>query len=169
MEKSLSGNEICESLNNQVKIMTYKTLTKYNDIFKAMGKHKAICLLYETKKNYGHWVCVFQRGNVIEHFDSYNYMPDDELDFIPENFKIMNETNFPHLTKLLYKSGCNIHYNDYRLQKHGQNINTSGRHCVMRLLLRNLSIDEYYKIMKDLKKKFNYDYDELITILTRFI
>lgn len=156
MNYSLSNGDINKLLDGKCNIMSYDQLSKYDNIDSAMGKYGALILLYQTKQNYGHWCCVFKRNNnTIEFFDPYGLFPDDELEFVPKNMrKVLNE-DYPHLTWLLYNSGYKkIDYNSKQLQKFKGDVNTCGRHCAVRIMLRNLPIDEYIKFLgKDPDKK----------------
>ena len=158
---ALSNGDIYKLLDGKCNILTYPELTKYDDIDSAMGKYKALVLLYLSKQNYGHWICVFQRNNnTIEFFDPYGFFPDDELQFIPEHFREVSGQKYPHLTYLLAKCKYQkIEYNNTRLQKLENNVNTCGRWCVVRLMLRNISIEKFVK-------KFKIDGDSKVTKLT---
>lgn len=163
-QKSLSNFELLKMVKEKANLLLYPELIKYNNIDKALGKFGALILLYETSKNYGHWVGVFKRDkNTIEHFDSYGLFPDDELKFIPEYFRDTNNERLPHLTALLYKSGYNIEYNDHKLQQKMKDVNTCGRWVGMRLLLRNLHIDEFIKIFIN-NKCLNPD--DIVTLMS---
>lgn len=169
--KSLSGDDILKLIDYKANLMTYPELTKCDDINKCLGKHGALILLYETKKNYGHWVCLIRHNKKhIEFFDSYNFFPDDELNFIPEKFRKISNQSYPHLTYLLLKSNANIEYNHARLQKFtidpDEHIATCGRHVATRINLRKIPLDEYIKIMKGNKE---CDPDTIVTFLTSFL
>lgn len=165
-KKSLSDSDIMNLLKGQSRIMSYPTLTEYDNLDDAMGKYGAIVLLYETKEHYGHWTAVFKLDdNTVEFFDSYAMRPDDELAFIPEHFRISNDELYPHLTYLLYSSGYDIEYNDYKLQSKKKDMNTCGRHVVTRLLFRWLDIDEYANMIK----QFNMSPDNFVTYFTNKI
>lgn len=156
MNYSLSNGDINKLLDGKCNIMSYDQLNNYNNIDSAMGKYGALVLLYQTKQNYGHWCCVFKRNNdTIEFFDPYGLFPDDELEFVPNNMRNVLGEDYPHLTWLLYNSGYKkIDYNSKQLQKFKEDVNTCGRHCVVRIMMRNLSIDEYIKFLgKDPDKK----------------
>jgi hypothetical protein len=158
---ALSNREIFQLLDGKCNVMTYPELTQFNTINDAMGKYKALVLLYLSKQNYGHWVCVFKRNeNTIEFFDSYGFFPDDELNFIPQHFRVVSNQSYPHLTYLL--SECpysKIDYNDKRLQVLDDDTKTCGRWCVVRIMLKHMSIDEFID-------KFKTDGDMMVTNLT---
>jgi hypothetical protein len=46
-------------------------------------------------------------------------------------------------------------------------INTCGRHLLMRNLLKSYNDDEYFKIMNELRKKYNLSYDEVVAKFVR--
>jgi hypothetical protein len=163
---ALSNEEILQICNNKANLLTYPELHKYNDINQCLGKYGAVIILYETRKDYGHWVCVFKSAkNKLEFFDPYGLFPDEELKFIPEHFRKISNQQYPHLTYLLYKSNYLIEYNDHKLQKKLKNIATCGRHVGLRILLRKYNIDQYASLFKD--KCFNAD--QIVTMLTAFI
>lgn len=146
MDIALSDHDIMQLIDYKANLMTYAELQRYNSIEKAMGPHRALVLLYETKDNFGHWTCVFfAEDNLIEHFDSYGLFPDDELKFIPEYYRVQNYEKIPHLTYLLYKSKNRVLYNEYKLQKKAKGINTCGRWVSARLINRHIPQQEFAK------------------------
>jgi len=161
--KSFSEDELLKLVDYKANLLSYPELSKYNNIFEAMGKHKALILIYLSKENYGHWVCVFEHKNgSIEFFDPYSMKPDDEIKYIPSNFRKISGQNVPHLTALLYNTGRQIIYNEYKLQKLVNDNNTCGRWVGMRLILRHLSIKQFAKLF--MNKKIGSDF--LVTLLT---
>jgi hypothetical protein len=178
---SLSSSDISNATNDEVKIMTYPELTKYNDLDDAFGNRNSIALLYPFKGGvnssmYGHWTLLMRNdrldGPEIEFFDSYNYKPDDQLKFAKGGYRDSMNMRAPYLTKLLLKAidkGYNIEYNDNKHQSKDPLITTCGRHVVVRYLLRNLDIDRYNDFMKKLQKKSKLRSDELVTYLTQEI
>ena len=124
--------------------------------------YKNVILLYESEIGMGHWVCLFRNGNIIEHFDSYGLKPDMEMEFIPKNFKNKYYGKSRHLAKLLLNSGRKIRYNQYKFQKEFP-MATCGRHCACRLMLRDLSIKQYHRLI-GIKNA-----DLFVTFLTMFL
>ena len=122
-------------------------------------------LLYETRQNFGHWVCVFKVDkNTIEHFDSYGLKPDEELKFVPENFRKVNYLDYPHLTALLYFSKYDVIYNECQLQKYLEDVNTCGRWVTARLAYRMIPQEEFAKFFLEYD-----DPDQIVTDLTKSI
>ena len=164
-KKTLSNHEILEKLENKANLMTYSDLMQYDNLDDALGQHDALVLLYETKENFGHWVAIFKRGNLIEHFDSYGYFPDDELDFIPDYFREIEGIDYPHLSYLLDKSPYKLSFSEHKLQKHKEDVNTCGRWVIARLLLRHLPLKDFEKLFKG--KEFDPDF--IVTLFTELI
>jgi len=165
-KKSLSDSNIMTLIKGKARIISYPNLTKFNNLDDLMGKYNAVVILYETKKKFGHWTLLFKLNHdTVEFFDSYSMLPDDELKFIPHNFRMSNNELLPHLTYLLYSSGYQVEYNDYPLQNKKQGVNTCGRHVATRLLHRNLNIDEYVKMIE----RTGMDTDDFVTLFTNNI
>lgn len=166
-EISLSNYDIFDLLNKKIRILTYPELIKYKNINDVLYPNGCFILLYMAKPNYGHWCCVIKHHDNIEFFNPYgDGLPDDELSNIPAHFRKISNQSYPHLTWLLYNSGQPIEYNDNKFQKHGSGIATCGRHCVVRVSMKNLNLNEYAKFMKKIKRDLDIDYDDIVTLLT---
>ncbi len=168
---ALSNREIDQILKGKTKILTYTVLTRFNNINQLLEPYKNFVLLFMSKLNYGHWTCVLKHPNKIEFFDPYGGMmnfPDAVLDKIDPDIRNQTKQNYPYLTKLLYDSGYPIEYNNYRFQELSRNIKTCGRHCICRILLKNLELDQYYQFMHSLSKQYNMTYDEIVTLITMY-
>lgn len=160
---SLSDEDIKRLLNNNINIITYTDLVNTCNIDDILDPFGACIILYLTQENYGHWTCLHKINNdLLEFFDSYGTIIDDELKSIERNFRKKSKQNYPHLTSLLYECPYDISYNHYPFQKKNNNIKTCGRHVVTRLLLKDLSLDDYIDFMKS----FNYDADYVVTYIT---
>lgn len=166
MGRYLTGADMMTGSGCKSKIVVYPDLYKYKNIDDLLAPHGVVFLLYEYEPNTGHWTMVFRQGDTIEHFDSYSFKPDREFEFISDDFRKENKMNYPQLTKLLYDSGQDIHYNNFSLQAENRGVATCGRHCLVRLRFKDMNIYEYYELMKFLTKKTGYSVDELVTILT---
>lgn len=163
-QRCLNGGEVLKLVDNKANVMNYRNLLGCKTLDEALGPHNALILLYESKKDFGHWTLVFRSPDgTIEHFDSYGYMPDQELIFVPKKFKKVYYNKIPHLTLLLYNSNEPVRFSQYKLQ--GEDVNTCGRWVAMRLLLKHLTEDEFKKLMTD-KRMGN---DKLVTIATELM
>jgi len=152
-----TGEELQQWIPNAT-IINYSELKNYNILPKL-----PIILLYEIKKGFGHWVTILRTPEGIEHFDSYGFVPDDELSFVPEYFKYESNQNYKYLLNLLYESGEQINYNPYPLQK-GDNTATCGRWAVLRNLFNYLTTDQFAKMINKTSKQLNITSDELVSL-----
>lgn len=167
MKKALSNYDLYKLFDNKINIYTYNELTKFNNIDDAFDKFDVIFLLFETKKNFGHWVCLIKTEDFIEHFDSYGIFPDKELKYTNKSFRMKNNMMLPHLTYLLLKSNKKIEYNDHQLQsKKYKWIATCGRFCALRYMCKDYNIDVFADFFLRNKK---YTPDEIVTLLTYYI
>jgi len=161
MDKALSNSDIEKMI--KTKVLIYPDLFNYKNIYDILKPNGNFVLLYLTKENYGHWVCVIDHGKSIEFFDSYGIKPDLEFKQI-ENRKELDEP-FNYLSFLLLMSNKKIEYNSRELQEYSANISTCGRHCVMRILMKDIPIDEYGKILSmDLNKTPDQIVTEVINL-----
>jgi hypothetical protein len=156
------------------KIFSYSQLAGISDIDQLFKTEKDSCfLLYEHSKNNGHWVCLcrYSDGNqpVIEFFDSYGGAPDTQLRWTPQQTRMGLGITRPFLTSLLKKAesdGFDIIHNKMDYQSENPEIATCGRHCCMRIKMlddKNLTLDEYNKEMKQLRKNSDMTYDEIVS------
>ena len=160
----LSGQQILECFpNNSLNLIRYMdiptvagTASNLEDLIWRNG----LVILYPVKNsNSGHWCCLFKRSNNIFFFDSYGYIPDDQLNFCDQLSKdkqyLVDPENYRRLTEMLYDfslKGGEVDYNPYTFQadtyKDGTYVKTCGYHCIARLLLSKLDTDEYYNLMR---------------------
>jgi hypothetical protein len=162
---ALSGEDMMYLVDNKANLEVYPNIHKYRTIEQLMGPRKACILLYEWKKDYGHWTCVFQRGDTIEFFDSYGEPPDEELENVPKHFAHVANEDHDYLMELIRKSGKKSVYNNFDFQKETKGMSTCGRHVCVRLAFRQLPNYEYVLM-------FLYsgiDPDDLVTYATNIL
>ena len=161
ISKSLSGIDI---LNNvKCNLIQYKDVNKYNSIKELLGPTKKCVILYHTKRDYGHWTALYEYNGTIFFFDSYGFIPDDELKYLHKDLKAELNSNHRYLTQLLYNSNKPVEYNEYQLQERKKNVNTCGRWVILRLKYPQISVDNFYDIFKQSSQYINND--ELICLL----
>lgn len=137
-----------------VRIVTYEELADYDSINDLLYPYDRCVILYETKRNSGHWTCLFKRKrlgepSIISFFDSYGLKIDEELEYVPKNLR----GDYPHLTYLLYRHAQKypdlpVEYNEFPLQEDLKGVNTCGKWCVIRMYLNNLDAREFAKLFK---------------------
>ena len=163
ISKSLSGSEVLKLMDHKCNLVAYSSLHLIKSIDELLGKHRKCVLLYQTSKNYGHYVAIWEYNNTIFFSDSYGGIVDSQLKYVPHDMKEELNSNHNYLIRLMYNSGKKVEFNQYELQSRDPEVSTCGRHCVERLRFPEISIDEYYKIFKDASKFIPID--ELICLL----
>lgn len=160
----LSGEQVSKITNGKANIMSYGDLGGFNNIDMVFGNFHCLIVLYEIRKNFGHWVLLIRRSklNEIEFFDPYGLDVDAELNY--NNNYYRDEGS--HLKYLLKISGYNIKVNKYQFQQYKEQVNTCGRHTALRCKMSHLSLDQYKKFLFNNKEKTP---DYWATCLTLFI
>jgi len=163
-------------------IIKYSDFKKYNNIEELLPHAKSYAIiLFETEINKGHWTCISRyndkkKGDLIEFFDSLadNGEPDSQLNWNNKNINKLLGQGKPLLKPLLEKSKLPVIYNKFKFQsegnnKDGKNINTCGRHVVLRiknLLDCNRNLEDYYHFLNGVKKDSKNTFDEIVSHLT---
>ena len=125
-------------------MLKYSELCSYKNIEQVFGNLRGVLLLFESKLNNGHWTCLKKLNNgIICFYDSYGFIPDDQLEYTNKQFRIDNNMNYPYLTRLLYNTKYPIDYNHYRVQKMKNGINTCGRYVAIFLKYDNIDCDTF--------------------------
>ena len=166
----LSGRDIYDILDGDVNILTYKDLAEVKDLDQILNKPCVI--LYETNENFGHWTLLLKiHKDTIELFDSYAYMPDEQIKFIPSYFRD-EKNSLPHLSWLLAtsKKYNKIISNTVKLQKSASDINTCGRWVIMRCITWR----DFNMSLKDFIETYRHSYgklhpDDIVTLNTMFL
>lgn len=165
-DMALSGGEVLDLVDGKAQIVLYPQLVNYSSIDQVLGGYGACVLLFEARPNYGHWCCLFRRGDLIEFFNPYGGFPDDSLEYIPLHYREESGQMIPYLSMLLMESPYKLSYNEYAFQKKADDVKTCGRHCAFRLIYRDLSLEDYHALMQDLKREMLTNADGVVTILT---
>jgi hypothetical protein len=161
---ALSDHDVLKVVDGKANIITYPDLYRYKKLDDILKPYGSAFILYEWKPSFGHWISINKiNPDTVEVFDSYGVLPDDELGWVPKKFIKKSNQDFTYLTELLYDSPYNIDYNHYKFQKKGSGISTCGRHAAMRILFKEMPLDEYYKVFGGV------DSDELVTLFTMLI
>ena len=132
---ALSDADIRKLLGDDIRIWTYpqlQYLPNADSLFDAKGR--CILLFLTNSPTSGHWCCLLKKKEGIEFFDSYGEPPEAQLDEVPRDRLAQLDEDRPFLTRLLRASGRPVFYNTYPFQKERNDINTCGRHAVVRCL-----------------------------------
>lgn len=160
------SNSLIEEYLKDPKIIRYNDLQNYNSIEELLPNNKDyVILLYESMPNEGHWTCLSRIDDTIEYFDSYGKPVDYPID---NWFKGNSSQQNKYLSKLLNKTKLKVYYNPIDYQQSKKDISTCGRHCCFRIinmLKYNRDLNKYHNVMKELKGKSKYNYDEIVSYM----
>ena len=164
LETPLTDNNITRYLPNSP-IYTYSDLKNFKDINELFHSSPYVVLLYEWKKNEGHWVSLAKHKHKFLYFDPFGYKIDY---FLNENSKELNfqlgQTQ-PFLSQLL--KGHPVETNKIVYQdRNNYDLATCGRHIIwfgLNLLKRNYGLSQYYKMMREIQKRTGLSYDVIVS------
>lgn len=173
IKEPMGDDDIKEYLPN-IQVMKYSKLKRCKTIDDLLPNDKSCAIiLYENSPNSGHWVGVSKyidkdKKPMIEVFDPYGNGDKDIVNWqTPQDNRNLGISSY-YLSNLCHDCPYKVIHNDFKYQKSGGNINSCGRHCVHRLLMllkNNLNLLDYNKYMKNMKKKSNLDFDEIVSAL----
>jgi hypothetical protein len=162
----LTGENIDHILFGKVNIIPYHELTKYFHIDELFKNSNAVVLVYEEKKNSGHYCALLKHDDgLIEFFDPYGTPHiDDELEFSTFNRGFIGGINSGHkISELLKRDNKKFIVNHYKFQKDAININTCGRWCCGRIRMGHLDLQTFARLFLE---NPIMDPDLLITAMT---
>ncbi len=163
------GNDDLKSLYPYAKIFSYPELEHMKSIDQAFYFHPngigtSVMLFLTDADNIGHWIGLIKRGNEIEMYDPYGNKP-EEL-----NKNVGGRMNYKQDPKLLRdkvrESGYKLISNSDQVQPESPDINTCGRHVIMRLLFADKPLKEYHQKVKQLARQNGISIDTLVTKIT---
>jgi hypothetical protein len=187
--------QILKSFNLDVPIMLYSDLFPRADLAEYLDSlpNKAVIILFRADTNFGHWVTVFLKNHMSGNAriaDTSNLYVFDSLGLcVPDDWKrLMGQTKtkaeeLGQDKRALIQSCLNsgfksIYWNEFPIQSPSPEIQTCGRHCIMRLLRPDLSPKQYFNtiryaasrnispLINGQKKGAGTQYDYLATALT---
>lgn len=151
-------------------IIKFSELRKYKSIEQLLPKNKSFkIILLEAKPSVGHWMLILRYNKTIESFNSYGSQFDTELKYIPAemNKKLHQDNYYDKLMKDASKR-FKVIYSKKKFQAQGDQIQTCGRHTLLRLFMLldfNMDLYHYIYFMKELKKEYGLTYDQLVSCL----
>lgn len=159
----ISNFDILRKLDNQTRIIFYEDLNRYSDVIPLLDKGSLV-ILYKSKPNYGHWTALVRTPEGIEYFDPYGDKIEGAKNHVDKAFLKQTNQYENRLAELLHNASLTIpiHYNDHKLQKRSKTISTCGKHVIVRILNRHLTIDEYNKRLMRLCKQYKMTPDQIV-------
>lgn len=157
---ALSDSDIRNLLHDQTNIQVYGDLRKFSSIDELLKPYNCCIILYEWKKNFGHWVLLSRTDNLLEYFDPYGKFPDYYIDQLTEPWKSESHQNQKWLSRLMLNSNYELSFNEFPFQKLGKDVRTCGRWSVIRCMLKDLPLNDFRNLF------LNIYGDDLATFLT---
>lgn len=156
----LSSDDIYKFFNNQIKILTYKEIDKYDNIDQLLFPYNRVMILFEKEPRKGHWCCLFKnKKNETYFYDSYAIKPPNQLKYSAGQNRYLKQKRD---TLLRIFENHLIKYNPVGLQKWAKGINTCGRWCLARMACDELNSYEFAELIKSQTD----DPDKFITNVT---
>lgn len=157
-------------VKDPAKITKFSNLKHIKDINEIFNDNNQAILFYDLGP-IGHWVGLIRKPdeNSIEYIDPYGLQPSSPLKWVDENQRIKMGINIDYLNPLLKNArlqGTKIIINKNTFQSaQNKDNNTCGRHVASRMLLSELSLPEYKKVISDSKMNA----DKFVTLFTHKI
>ena len=175
IRRPLSDADIRHILGSGIKIIKYSELNDYGDLDDLLPEQKDCCIiLIEDRPDRGHWVSLSKYDGLYEHFDSYGVKVDSELRWTNMKMRQKLDQVDPVLTQLLKREldldGEKYIWNHFRYQDPDASVNTCGSHVchrLYRLLHDNMSLEQYYDFMSDVKRETGASYDYIVAEFAR--
>ena len=165
----VSGSDLTAYFPN-CKIVKAADLDNYKSIYELLPNSlDFVFILVETTGiNNGHWQLLYRDNKTFHFFDSYGDQPTTILNFVPKYLNKLLGNNYKadmgHILKSINKAD-KLLINRHPFQTNGDDINTCGRWCILRLSLalrENKSDQDFIKFIKQKNKETRYKYDELV-------
>lgn len=139
-----SKTQLMKIMDNKMKILNYPDLKNYKNVNDLLNPYGGCIILYETTKNNGHWVLLYEHKGTINFFDSYGFKyPNDEMNFINPEFQHKNEMDKMLLYNLIFQYP--VEHNDIQYQSFSPLIKSCGLWCCSRYILKDLSPKQFQK------------------------
>lgn len=166
--KSPLTNGNIETYFPQINTLKYNELKNYSNIEELLPNDRDFqIILIESDNNLGHWVCISRYDDTIEYFNPYGTRVDNDKKWIGKLKNMLLGQCEDILSKMMEKSKFKCVYSKTKFQKIGENIQTCGRWCVLRIICMkdmNMNIKQFTKFIKDTSKNMEIPKDALVCI-----
>jgi hypothetical protein len=139
--------QICLGKTNMVK---YSELPNCQSLFddNVLGKYHCCILYWETSsRTMGHYTSLIyqSQSNILELYDSYGMNLSQLYDMANTSEELTNHVRYLDIlvNKAVSEQNVNFIYNNRRMQRRVDNINTCGRYASLRNRLMNLSLSQF--------------------------
>lgn len=158
----LSGSDIKRRFNGRTKVLLYDKLAQYDDIDKLLEPYGHCFILLRSKPEFGHWICLkkWPEHNVVSFFDSYGDFPDDQKQFVNNEFLVQSGQAYNYICRLLHKASFKytVEFSQYHLQAKDKHVATCGQWCCLFVEYKGPGVDGFYWYIRDFG---NPNFDEV--------
>ena len=176
---SLSDDDIREYMKGDVNIVSYLDLpnvAKLEDLFMnstdgSIRSNNVVFHIPVGSQSAGHWTCGWLDGDtgtpVFHYWCPYGFSIHENITKSPYLMHSEDRDDYAlvYLVKQFVKEGGKVIQNPFRLQVLKYGVNTCGRHCIARLLHKQMSNRQYYDYMNSLVKTKKLTPDELVSLV----
>ena len=133
------------------KLIIYPELYNYDSLEHLLHMNDgSVIIMCMQSNNYGHYCCLNKiADNEVQFHDPYGLYPDKQFKFSDYDVNRKMKQNHTYLSWLLYKSPYKLSYNHHKFQQKAKPVQTCGWHCIHRIRNKNLSLEQYKKLMND--------------------
>jgi len=170
----MSNTDFKNILGDDVKIIEFPQLEKYNNINELLVNKKDYCIIFYIENiinnsQVGHWTALMRDNNKYFFFDSYGISYINELSYISKQKRLKYNENINYLDKLLKNKKKEV--SKYQYQKFDNKINTCGRYVLIVIFLfmhmKKFNFDDVYNFLTSIKKKYKFkSFDQLSVYLS---
>ena len=155
------------ALKNDVTIFDYTDLANVNNIEQLFENSLNVIIFFPVENEFqGHYTCMmyYPDNHVISYFCPYGMSPMRNIILI--NYLKRFDENLlrllPNLIKIFCKNGGKFLISSYPIQSKKNNISTCGKHCVMRLLNREIVDPSEYK---NFLQMYSLNADQIVSLM----
>lgn len=168
VDKPMSMDELKHILKNRANVYVYPEIKRFKTLDELLSPYGSTVILYLTSPNYGHYTCINKiKNNEVEFFDSYSIFPDKELNNITKQERMQLDQATNHLSKLMKESKYKLSYNHHKFQSKKSNVATCGKHCIMRIFYKHLTLSKFNAMIKQLVKETKISPDEIVSLFVK--
>lgn len=152
------------------RVLNYLKLNEFTQIEQVVDEKGVILYTPISERQLGHYSCLWLKNGILFYWCSYGYdlkytaMKSDYMQKTPEK----DEDYLIRLVRDFIKRGGKFSVNEVKFQNLSENVSDCSRWCIIRLMKRDLSHDDFERWFK-VKKYSNISNDDLVTMLTFII
>lgn len=150
-----------------------------DELYKSINSRKPsyYMIYYQTSnkkgQRYGHWCGLIIHPEIrqIWFFDSYGGFPDDQLEHIDDDHRVVSNQINRDVGEFLYsmtRRRYKIRYNERCIQQLDKNISTCGRYIGL-WIKKDIQPEKFVDWLLDLSNSVQQNTDEIITIITNIL